>query len=54
MKALGKMAMEHFRDINNHEIKLSEDELIFRAEKLEADIRRWLRAKADFDPKEGE
>ena len=53
--SLYKIALKYFQEINdNAEGPLPEEELEYRAEKLTEDVRRWLKARADFDPKEGE
>lgn len=54
MGAIEKMVLPYLRDVNRSKEPLPDDELEYMAKKFNDEVRRWLKARADFDPKEVE
>lgn len=54
MGAIEKIVMPYFQEINRSKGQLKDDELDFMAKKFQDDVRRWLKARSDFDPREVE
>ena len=52
MGAIEKMVLPYLREVNQSKEKLKDDELEYMARKFNDDVRRWLKARADFDPRE--
>lgn len=52
MSALKKMVLPYFKEINQSNDELTAEDLEYMADKLSEDVRKWLKARADFEEDE--